>query len=192
MSDIFSLTELSRAKDANKSVLTLGNFASSLTQVKNERELLDVNEKIGEYGLTLTPQEAREIIEAQHKALSANDRVDIGAGAVVKIAEKFAQSGFIERDCFAGEITELVDLFYYIKTEVRDSVSDDALIEAMYEFYTEKCGGSFDLLAGRETDFILRYFNRGKDDILTLDEDDDYTIPVLDEDGDDGDEPDLD
>lgn len=182
MSDIFSLTELSNPTSSNNSALTIGNFASSLTKVKNERELLNINEKIGQYGLMLSAQEAREIIEVQLKALSANDRVDIGAGAVAKITEKFAQSGFIERDAFASEVSDLVDLFYYIKTEVRDSVSDDALIEVMYDFYTEKCAGSFDLLAGRETDYIIRYFNQGKEDILTLDEDDDYSILASDED----------
>lgn len=170
MADILSLTNLSDKKTG----LILEKFASSLTKAKNEAELLEVNEKIGQYGLVLTQDEVREIVAVQHKSLADNDRIELGAGAAVKITEKFAQSGFIERNDFASEISDIIDLFYYIKTEVRDSVSDDDLIDTLYEFYTDKCAGSFELLSGREVEYIIRYFNNEKDNILELDEEDDY------------------
>lgn len=170
MADILSLPALGDKKAG----LILKNFASALTKEKNEAALLEVNEKIGQYGLVLTREEARYIIEVQHKSLADNDRIELGAGAAIKIAEKFAQSGYIERNDFAAEISELIDLFYYIKTEVRDSVSDNELIDVLYEFYTDKCGGSFELLSGREAEYIIRYFNNEKEDILHLEYDDDY------------------
>jgi len=171
-SEILSLSLLSDKRNG----LVFKGFASALTREKSERELAEVNERIGTFGLVLTQEEIRGIIEVQHKSLTDNDRIEIGAGAVLKITEKFAQSRFIASEDFAREVSDILDLFYYIKSEVRDTVSDNDLIETMYDFYTEKCAGSFDLLAGRETDHIIRYFNEERGDILTLNEEDDYNV----------------
>jgi hypothetical protein len=168
--EILGLSSLSDKRNG----LVFKGFASALTREKSERELAEVNERIGEFGLVLTHEEIRGIIEVQHKSLADNDRIEIGAGAALKITEKFAQSRFIARDDFAREVSDILDLFYYLKSEIRDTVSDDELIETMYVFYTDKCAGSFELLSGRETEYIIRYFNEERGDILILDDDDDY------------------
>ncbi len=127
-----------------------------------DKEILALNEFTSQYGLVLTEQDARELSETRAKALTENDRIEIGGGIVTKIIEKFAQSKYITMDDYTYILNELTYFFYYIKTETDDRITDDALLDELFERFELYCRGSIDTLEGRELERIIRKINSGE------------------------------
>ena len=156
-----------------------------LRQLENAaitRDLLATNERTAEYGLVLTESQARELVEIRNRSLRENERIELGSGAILQIIDKFCISSYINSQNYAQTLGELLDIFYYFKTESRDRISDKDLIDIMYELFEGPCHGSTELLAGRDLESLLRYVNEGRDDLLH-DPDDDYdTYPEIEED----------
>lgn len=141
-----------------KELISLENI--SLMPVS--KEILELNEYSGEYGLSLTAEEARELSETRNRSLTENDRIEMGAGAVVKLIKRFCTSKYIGKEDYSYILNELTYLFYYIKTETDDNVSDGDLIEEMYERFELFCRGSIDTFETREVERIIRKINSGK------------------------------
>ncbi len=163
-------------------LILIKNAAVSSAREKNVSELMELNDTLIQHGMTITLDEAKELVLKREKSLSENGRVEIGLGALGKIAQIFAGSRYIQRNDFAYEIEQIADLFYFIKTEIKDTVSDIKLINSLFYLYENKCGGSFSLLSGYYTDKIIRYYNtghninNGNSDIMELVFEDDYLI----------------
>jgi len=147
-----------------------------LRQLENAaitRDLLSVNEKTSEYGLTLSESEARELVDIRNRSLRENERIELGSGAILQIIDRFCTSSYINSQNYAQTLGELLDIFYFYKTESRDRISDVNLIEAMYKLFEGPCHGSTELLAGRDLETILRYAKDERDD-YELEPDDNY------------------
>lgn len=67
------------------------------------------------------------------RALVDNQRIEIGIGAVGRLIKKFRLSSYVPPDGFAELIGYLAELFYFIKTETRDGISDADLADFMYD-----------------------------------------------------------
>lgn len=147
-----------------------------LRQLENAaicNDLIAANEISAEYGLTLTENEARELVDIRSRSLRDNERVELGSGAILKIIEKFCTSAYINPQNYAQTLGELLEIFYYYKTETRDKISDIDLIDAMYAMFEGPCHGSTELLSGRDLDTVLRYIKDEREDIA-LDDEDNY------------------
>ena len=88
-------------------LITLENFAV----VPVDREILALNDYSEKYGITLLPEEAREISEIRQKSLADNERIEFGLGAVAEIIRRFCRSRYVTRDNYAYIIGEVTDLF---------------------------------------------------------------------------------
>lgn len=150
-----------------------GGELKQLENVAITRDLLATNEKTADYGLVLTEIEARELVDVRNRSLRENERIELGSGAILQIIDKFCTSLYINQQNYAQTIGELLDIFYYFKTESRDKISDSDLIDIMYELFEGPCHGSTELLAGRDLETLLRYIKEAHDDII-LDPEDDY------------------
>ena len=124
--------------------------------------ILALNKISGEYGLTLTEEEARELSETRKTALIENERIEVGEGAVPEIVRKFCASRYVDRENYTYVLNEITWLFYYIKTETDDKIGDAALIDELFERFELYCRGSVDLLESREAERIIRKINAGK------------------------------
>lgn len=176
---------------ANNNMLTPFNFFSGgeLTQAQNKeycRKLLELNDDTIQKGLLLSETDAKELIDTRNKSLSDYNRIEIGIGVLPKIIEKFSESTFIHQSNYTEILNELVDIFYYIKTEVRDKIRDNDLIDLMWDYFENKCFGSIELMAGRELEILIKYIHGGRTSYI-LDHNDDYNISDCDPD----DEPDM-
>ena len=125
-------------------------------------ELMDTNAFLSEQGLALTAQDAADISETREKAIRENDRIEVGTGPVCEIVKKFALSRYVSKENFAPVINEVTYLFYYIKTETDDKISDSALIDELFSRFELWCLGSIDTLAAREAEKIIRKVNAGE------------------------------
>ncbi len=112
------------------------------------QEILQMNDESEKYGLTLTTQEAQEIIEARSLALQNYGRVELDLDAVCKLISTFCSSPLISQEDYALTLRELLELFYYLKNETDDSIGDAELIKEMKDYLVYHCGGSLEMFKG--------------------------------------------
>jgi len=149
---------------------------NALTAIQNKeycRRILELNEDTIQRGLLLSEADARDLVDTRNKSLAENNRFELGVETVAKIITRFSGSSFIYQANYAETINELVEIFYFIKTEAVDKISDKALLDVMWDYYENKCCGSIELMTGRELEILLRYIH-GDRKRYTLDEEDDY------------------
>jgi len=139
-------------------LISLENFALQPMDGK----ILDLNEVSREYGLVLSAEDARDLSEIRERSLRENERLEIGLGAMEGVIRRFSQSAFVNQENYAYIIGEITDLFYYIKTETDDKISDNELLDEMYLRFEQRCRGSMDLLIGREAEVLIRKINAGE------------------------------
>lgn len=114
------------------------------------KEILETNKESIKYGLVLTPAEAQELIEVRNRAIRNHGRVELGIEVVKKIIAAFCTSSYINTDDYALTLYELVEIFYYMKSETEDKIGDDELISLMKEFFNNSSRGAVELLKNRE------------------------------------------
>lgn len=126
------------------------------------KEILELNSVSEQYGLTLTEDEARELSETRNTAVSENERVEIGSGPVIDIIKRFCTSRYITKENYTYILNEVTSIFYYIKTETDDKISDKDLLDELFQRFELQCRGSIDVLIGREAERIIRKVNSGE------------------------------
>jgi hypothetical protein len=124
-------------------------------------ELVECNQMTLHYGLMLLPSEAVELVQARDEALARSGRIEFGGGMLKKLIEKFCSSPYLNRQDYLETLGELTEIFYYFKNESLDGISDDELISLMKECFDSRCGGSIELLQGREMERIARNVRYG-------------------------------
>ena len=117
--------------------------------------------------------ERQGAVDVRNRSLRDNERIELGSGAILQIIDKFCTSVYLNSQNYAQTLGELLDIFYYYKTESRDKISDNDLIDVMYELFEGPCHGSTELLAGRDLETLLRYIKNERGD-MTLDPGNNY------------------
>lgn len=133
-------------------------------------QIIEFNETTSEYGLTLSKNDATELVETRNEALSSNGRIEFGSGIINKIIYEFFDSPFMHQSDYANTLNELVETFYYFKNETLDKLSDDELISLMREYFDERCLGSVEMLKTRELELLAHNIRFGVEDFTNLDE----------------------
>ncbi len=127
------------------------------------------NNTSARYGLSLTHAEATELVATQSRALADTGRVSFGGGVIEALIDAFCDSPYLSQRDWAEALHELVELFYYMKTETDDTIGDGELIDRMKRWFDGRCGGSLELLAGRELEALARRIRFGEQDDFCLD-----------------------
>ena len=154
--------------------LTLLYQSLTPTEVEIARganELMKLNAELAENNLKLTETDAKEIAETRLASLKENSRIEIGMGATAKILKKFSSSAYITNRNLPEIINFLCDIFYFIKTETRDAISDVRLIDALFDKFENDCAGSTEHLAD-ECENLIRSFNATGSPDFTSEEND--------------------
>ena len=139
------------------------NSMDSLMKEMQTNEILKVNEKTEKYGLTLTAEDAVEIVEIRNHLLRSYGRVELDMEATKKLIHCFSTSPFINQEDYAASLKELQEIFYYLKNETADEIGDDNLIEVIKDLFDNSCEGSIELLQGRElAAFVRGYRTKGQ------------------------------
>ena len=141
-----------------RALISLENFAVQPMDTK----ILELNDVAREYGLVFTAEDARDLSEIRERSLRENERLEIGLGAMEGVVRRFSQSSFINQENYAYIVGEITDLFYYIKTETDDKVSDTQLLDELYLRFEQRCRGAVDLLVSREGEILIRKINAGE------------------------------
>lgn len=129
---------------------------NSLTNFKMKNDILSTNNFSSKFGLILSENDAEMLIQAGASSIKDNDRIEFGESATIKIINKFLQSSYISQDNYAETIAGLIDVFYTAKDECYDMLSDEELIDIMFDFFEVESGGSLEILQNRDLDLLCR------------------------------------
>ena len=119
-----------------------------------------LNEKTAPFGLSLSPAQIAVLQKQEGQALSRTGRVCFGKSILPRLAAAFAGSPHIQARDWADTLGELTDLFYTLKRETEDTLSDDELIGRMARTFDGPAQGSTLLL----TDFFFMPDETEEDD----------------------------
>lgn len=144
-------------------LLDLHRSMASISQRLSIDELLKTNEESVKYGLLLSPQDASELIKSRNLVIHNYRRVELGIEVLKSIISEFCSSPFINAQDYVLTLSELVDIFYYMKNETDDRIGDNELIGLMKVFFNDSCRGSTELLKNRELELIASILKRSWD-----------------------------
>ena len=120
-----------------------------LLQQKNQLEkVIETNKTTEQFGLVLSEQDAKLILEERKDTLQKQKRVEFGEGIVPKIIYEFCDSDFIDQNNYVDTIIRLQEIFYLYKNEMQDEITDDELLHLMKEQFELICFGDLDYLEG--------------------------------------------
>ncbi|NLL77976.1 MAG: hypothetical protein GX235_12160 [Clostridiales bacterium] len=104
------------------------------------------NEKTQKFGVALTGEEARMLVQCRYEVLKKQRRVEFGEGILPQLIQAFCDSQYIDQNNYAETLADLQEIFYLYKNESEDNLTDDELIAAMKELYEGICFGSVEYL----------------------------------------------
>ena len=108
--------------------------------------LLALNETTAAYGLLLTPAQAMELAAVQERALSDTGRIEFGEGAAARLARALCASPYVDRETWADTLAGMTALFYALKSETHDRLTDGELIDAMVRVFDGRAHGAMEVL----------------------------------------------
>lgn len=110
-----------------------------------------LSEACAPFGLTLSPAQTAALQLQEEQSLERTGRICFGASILPRLAAAFAGSPHIQARDWADTLGELTELFYALKGETEDTLSDEALITRMVHAFDGPAQGALTLLA----DFVL-------------------------------------
>lgn len=127
------------------------NFYLSVLNNRKQEEIskiIECNEYTTQYGLTITEEQVKNIVERRFETLKETGRLEFGEWIINKIIIEFCASPYISQENYGETLYELIDIFYYYKNETKDLITDDELLKFMRKYFNGIAQGSLDYLAG--------------------------------------------
>ncbi len=141
----------------------MDNFLISSANKAAVAEILACNSLTMRYGLTLTEQDAKALVQTRSAALKNAGRVEFSGGALGALITAFADSPYLADDSYMETLHTLVETFYEYKTETLDEVDDDDLIALMRRHFDTTCQGSAEWLREDILNALARRVRFGED-----------------------------
>lgn len=134
--------------DDSNTNFALVTINSALMERQTVDKILACNRDTERYGLALSEQQALALAQTRISALKENKRIEFSGGIIDKLISSFCDSPYISQDNYEDTLHELINLFYDLKNNTWDTVSDDDIIEFMKNAFNNRCHGSLELLSG--------------------------------------------
>ena len=110
------------------------------------QKVMDMNQKTERFGLSLTQEDAKLLVERKMECLKEQQRVEFGETILSKLIDTFCDSPYISQSDYVDTISRLQEIFYLYKNESLDVLTDDELLEFMKKAFDGKCQGSLEYL----------------------------------------------
>lgn len=127
-------------------LINIFNLEQSILNGQYINELLQTNEETKKYGLVLTLEDVKQIINVRNKVLKGYGRIELSFDVTKKMIKAFSSSAFVNDKNYVFIINDMQETFYYLKNETEDKIGDDKLIELMKDLFENCCEGSVELL----------------------------------------------
>ena len=139
----------------------IASAGSELARKQAVQSVLACNEKSAQYALTLTEKEAAELVETKNESLKENGIIEFKPGITELIIRTFCDSPYLDCRNYASSLNELVDIFFTLKRECEDSITDIQAVKFLKYCFDNVTGGDLDSL-GDCVSRLLRHLNAGK------------------------------
>lgn len=110
------------------------------------KEILELNKITDSISLTLTREEAIELINERNNIIKELGRVEVGKGVLGKIIYEFYDSPYIYKDNYVETLRELVYSFYLFQNELSYTLTDEQILKHMKDSFNNECKGDFLIL----------------------------------------------
>jgi len=110
--------------------------------------IISYNDKTHIFNLSLTEEDAKQLIICRNESLKKYRRVEFGVGILDKLIFTFCDSQYIEQESYLETLMKLQDIFYEYKNEAEEKLTDDELLTFMREQFEDICFGDLDYLEG--------------------------------------------
>ena len=105
-----------------------------------KNEILNLNNESQGYGLVLSKEDVDEIINSRNDTLKYYGRIELDIDVTKKIIENLYTSQYTEKDDYVELINDMQEIFYYLKNETLDEISDIEIITILDKFYNGYIG----------------------------------------------------
>ena len=110
------------------------------------KKILELNKITDSISLTLTREEAIELINERNNIIKELGRVEVGKGVLGKIIYEFYDSPYIYKDNYVETLRELVYSFYLFQNELSYTLTDEQILKHMKDSFNNECKGDFLIL----------------------------------------------
>lgn len=124
------------------------------------QKILEVNQKTERFGLILSEQDVKVLIQKRTEALKEQQRIEFGESILPKLIFTFCDSPYIYQENYVDTISRLQEIFYLYQNESMDDLSDDELLEYMKAAFDGECEGSLEYLEETVLDAFARDIRR--------------------------------
>ena len=156
--------------DNNHTSLALFSINSALAERQAAERILLCNDQTQKFGLCLTECQALALAQTCSEALRDNKRVEFGGGVVDKLITAVCDSPYITQEIYEDTLHELIGLFYDLKNNTWDRVSDNELIGFIKTAFNGCCQGSMELLIKKSMQLAEHIHCGGRFDTFDLKE----------------------
>ncbi|MBP3464316.1 MAG: hypothetical protein J6K45_07570 [Clostridia bacterium] len=129
----------------------MGNSYLEMINPKEKNEIADIkkcNEYISQYGLILSDNQIKSILEKRREILKETGRIELRKGILDKLIKEFCDSPYMNQENFVQNLYELIEIFYEYKNETMDLLTDDELLDFMKKSFDETAKGDLEYLSG--------------------------------------------
>lgn len=145
----------------NNMSFSLITIDASLAEKKVINKILLCNEETKRYGLLLTESQAEALAQTRTASLKENKRIEFSDGVVDKLIIAMCDSAYITQEIYENTIHEMINLFYDLKNNTWDMVSDNDLIDFIKTAFNGCCRGTMELLIEKSTE-LAEHIHCGK------------------------------
>lgn len=103
-----------------------------------------------------------ELTRRRAEALRDTGRVELGGGALPMLIRAFCSSPYLWQENYGETLAELQDLFYALKNECQDLLSDSELAGFLRRLYDGPAQGSLEWLADGAWDAMRGFMRDGR------------------------------
>lgn len=154
------------------------------------QKVMECNQVSKRYGLVLTEEMVKQLMQCREISLRDSGRVEFGGGILPSVIYAFCDSPYINQTEYGEILAQLQEIFYQYKSESLDLLTDEELLRFMRQNFDETCCGDIEHLSGTCLERFARAIRQGyktrsakqeRDEYLLRKEDSEYCD--LDEEG---------
>lgn len=126
-------------------------------------EILKCNDVSSRYGITLNESDAKELIVVRQETMRDVGLIEFRSSIVEEVILAFCNSQFITKYDYLDILSQLVEIFYYYRSEVDELLSDEDIIKYLRLSFEGPCQGSLDYLSDHQLSKLLDDLADNKD-----------------------------
>lgn len=125
--------------------------------MRTKKQIIQTNQTAQTYGLMLSEADATMLAKENQEQLFQTNRIEFGESITPQLIRTFVHSTYLTQANYAETIAELLELFYAVKEECGDAMTDQEVLDILLQLFETTCGGSVSLLQNsRELDKLIR------------------------------------